>query len=98
MGASTGMGRETAHQFAARGARVVAAARNELGLRELADEIRERGGAATYIAADTADYAQVQAVAQHAVAAYGGIDTWAQVGGLLVGGAAAYAMSRRNGD
>ena len=40
MGASSGIGRETALRFANRGAKVVVAARGEQGLDSLVDEIR----------------------------------------------------------
>src|SRR5215208_1400521 len=44
MGASSGIGRETALRFAKRGAKVVVAARSEVGLRSLQNEIRGLGG------------------------------------------------------
>ena len=40
VGASSGIGRETALKFAARGAKVVAAARSEPGLISLTEEIK----------------------------------------------------------
>src|SRR3712207_7280092 len=49
MGASSGIGRETALRFAARGARVVVSARGEQGLNTLVQEIRNEGGQATEI-------------------------------------------------
>ena len=76
MGASSGIGRETALRFAARGARVVVSARSEPGLRSLVEEIRERGGQATAVVAEVADFEQVRAVAQRAVEEYGHLDTW----------------------
>lgn len=44
VGASSGIGRETALRFAGRGAKVVVAARGEPGLRSLVREIEARGG------------------------------------------------------
>jgi NAD(P)-dependent dehydrogenase (short-subunit alcohol dehydrogenase family) len=76
MGASSGIGRETALRFAERGAKVVLAARSEPGLHSLVEEIREKGGEATAVAADTADFEQVKAVAERAVEEYGRLDTW----------------------
>jgi NAD(P)-dependent dehydrogenase (short-subunit alcohol dehydrogenase family) len=76
MGASSGIGRAAALQLAARGAQVVVAARSEQGLHTLIDEIRAGGGQATAVVADVSDAAQVQAVADEAVATYGRIDTW----------------------
>jgi NAD(P)-dependent dehydrogenase (short-subunit alcohol dehydrogenase family) len=67
MGASSGIGRETALRLAKRGAKVVVAARSEAGLRSLDDEIRGLGGEATVAVADVSEFEQVEAVAQIAV-------------------------------
>jgi NAD(P)-dependent dehydrogenase (short-subunit alcohol dehydrogenase family) len=75
-GASSGIGRETALEFGRRGARVVAAARNEEALRTLADEITRLGGEALPIVTDVSDYAQVSALASGAEDRFGRIDTW----------------------
>ena len=74
-GASSGIGRETALQFARRGAKVVATARGEDGLNSLVQEIREQGGEATAVVADTAVFDDVDRVARTAVETYGRIDT-----------------------
>ena len=76
MGASSGIGRETALRFAKRGAKVVVSARGEEGLASLVDEIRREGGEAIYVVADTSDFEQVRAVADRAVEEYGRLDTW----------------------
>jgi NAD(P)-dependent dehydrogenase (short-subunit alcohol dehydrogenase family) len=76
MGASSGIGRETALRFAKRGAKVVITARGEQGLDSLVDEIRADGGEAVAVPADTSDFEQVEAVAERAVEEYGRIDTW----------------------
>jgi len=76
MGASSGIGRETAKRFARRGAKVVVSARSVEGLQTLVEEIQAEGGAATAIPADVAKFDQVKAVADGAVAAYGHLDTW----------------------
>src|SRR3712207_4557398 len=76
MGASSGIGRETALQFADRGARVVVSARSEPGLQSLVEEIRSAGGEATAIPAEVSDFEQVKAVADTAVEEYGRLDTW----------------------
>ena len=52
MGASSGIGRETALRFAKSGAKVVVAARSEAGLRSLEDEIGKLGGEVTTVVAD----------------------------------------------
>jgi NAD(P)-dependent dehydrogenase (short-subunit alcohol dehydrogenase family) len=84
MGASSGIGRETALRFAKCGAKVVVSARGEAGLRSLVQEIRAEGGQATAVVADTSEFGQVRAVADRAVEEYGRLDTWvhlAAVGG-----------------
>jgi NAD(P)-dependent dehydrogenase (short-subunit alcohol dehydrogenase family) len=86
IGASSGIGRETALRFADRGAKVVTAARGEPGLRSLVDEIAARGGEAVYRVCDVADFAQVQAVAREASDRFGRIDTWVNVAATSVYG------------
>ena len=76
MGASSGIGRETALRFARKGAKVVVSARGEEGLDSLAEEIRREGGEATPVVADTSDFEQVKAVVDRAVEEYGRLDTW----------------------
>lgn len=83
-GASSGIGRETAVQFARRGARVVVSARGAEGLATLVEEIRERGGEATSIPADATDSMEVDAVAQEAVERYGRLDTWVHAAAVLL--------------
>jgi NAD(P)-dependent dehydrogenase (short-subunit alcohol dehydrogenase family) len=76
VGASSGIGRETARRFAARGARVVVAARSAAGLESLVREIGEAGGEAMARTCEVADPADVRALADAAVARFGRIDTW----------------------
>lgn len=76
LGASSGIGRETALQCAARGARVVVAARGEPGLVSLVEEIEAAGGEATYVVCDASDEDQVLALADMAIDRFGRIDTW----------------------
>lgn len=78
VGASSGIGRETALQFAKRGAKVVAIARSQPGLDSLVAEIGQMGGDAIAIAADTSNFEQVKGVVDKAIAHYGRIDTWVQ--------------------
>lgn len=75
-GASSGIGLVTAKRAAARGARVVLAARNEHDLRDACDEIRKAGGRATFVVADVSDPKDVERIADAAVAEFGRIDTW----------------------
>lgn len=76
VGASSGIGRDTALRFAKQGAKVVVSARSQSGLESLVDEIRSAGGEATYIVADVSDFEQVKAIADKAVEVYGRLDTW----------------------
>lgn len=76
VGASSGIGRETALQFAARGAKLVVSARSKTGLETLVAEIQSRGGEAVAVPADVTNFEQVQAIANKAVEQYGRLDTW----------------------
>jgi NAD(P)-dependent dehydrogenase (short-subunit alcohol dehydrogenase family) len=76
MGASSGIGRQTALRFASKGAKVVASARGQEGLDSLVEEIRAAGGEAIAVPADTSEFEQVKAVADRAVEEYGRLDTW----------------------
>lgn len=84
VGASSGIGRLAALRFAQRGAKVVAAARGEPGLRSLVEEIGQAGGDATFVVADVAEFGQVQAIARAAVATYGRIDTWVNLAAVSI--------------
>lgn len=76
VGASSGIGRETALRFAKKGAKVVVAARSKPGLESLVAEIKSFGGEAIAVFADVADFQQVKAIADQAVEQYGRLDTW----------------------
>ncbi len=85
-GASSGIGRETAKRFAARGAKVVVSARTDEGLATLVEEIRHAGGEAMAIPADVTIFEHVRAVAEQTVERYGRLDTWAHVAGVAAYG------------
>jgi NAD(P)-dependent dehydrogenase (short-subunit alcohol dehydrogenase family) len=76
VGASSGIGRLTALQFASKGAKVVVAARSQAGLETLVKEIQLQGGEAVAVVADVMHFEQVKAIADRAVAEYGRLDTW----------------------
>lgn len=84
VGASSGIGRETALKFADHKAKLVVSARSESGLASLVTEIEQRGGTAIAVPADVAVFEQVQAIADKAVAAYGHIDTWVHASATAV--------------
>lgn len=75
-GAGSGIGRETAVQFARAGADLVLAARNEDALQSLSNEVERLGGTALVVPTDVSDFVQVQALATRAVERFGRIDTW----------------------
>ncbi|EMY34943.1 putative 3-oxoacyl-[acyl-carrier-protein] reductase [Arthrobacter crystallopoietes BAB-32] len=84
VGASSGIGRLTAHEFARRGARLVLAARSESSLQDVVEECRRLGGQAIAVPADVTVEAQVQQLVRAAVREFGWIDVW-------IGAASAYA-------
>jgi len=84
IGASSGIGRETALRFAKRGAKVVVSARSESGLATLVDEIKQLGGDVITIVADVSEFEQVKAIADQTVAVYGRLDTWVHLSGTSI--------------
>ncbi|UBF26534.1 SDR family oxidoreductase [Kovacikia minuta CCNUW1] len=84
VGASSGIGRETALQFARRQAKLVVSARSEAGLTSLVEEISQLGGDAIAVPADVAVFEQVQKIADKAVDYYGRLDTWVHAAATAV--------------
>ncbi|HZW08274.1 MAG TPA: SDR family oxidoreductase [Phycisphaerales bacterium] len=85
-GASSGIGLATAEAAAAKGARVVLAARSVHALREIAERINASGGEAVAVECDVADRADVERVAQAAIERFGRIDTWVNNAGVSIYG------------
>ncbi len=79
-GASGGIGRATAVEFARRGAKIALLARGENGLRAAADDVKQAGGEALVLPTDVADHQQVEQAAHAAEQAFGPIDVWVNVG------------------
>ena len=73
-GAAMGIGRASALIFAREGAAVVVADIDEEGGRETVSLVEVAGGQASFVRTDVAEKADVQAMVQHAVDTYGGLD------------------------
>jgi short-subunit dehydrogenase len=86
-GASKGIGRATARQFAAAGARVVLVARSAGLLEEVRQEIEEAGGEALAITADVRDEGQVRAAIDRTLAEWERIDVLVNNAGVAYLGA-----------
>ena len=75
-GASAGIGRATAVEFAARGASVALLARSANGLDAARREVEAAGGRGLAIPLDVADEAAVEAASERIEEALGAIDVW----------------------
>ena len=73
-GASSGIGRVTAKAFAAKGAKVVLAARRENLLADLAAEIEGEGGQVTHLRTDVSVRRDVENVVDHTIRTFGRLD------------------------
>jgi NAD(P)-dependent dehydrogenase (short-subunit alcohol dehydrogenase family) len=73
-GASRGIGAATSRAFAAAGAAVALAARDEAALASLADQLLSRGGRAIAVPTDVADPASVERLVDRTVGAFGRLD------------------------
>ena len=78
-GASGGIGRAAAVEFARRGDRVALIARGEVGLAGAAAEVTAAGGHALVVPADVADPDQVEAAVERIETELGSIDVWVNV-------------------
>jgi short-subunit dehydrogenase len=85
-GASSGIGLATARMAARAGAAVILTSRNEQDLRRVTQEIRGRGGRASFTVGDVADPEAMTRVAEAAVREFGGIDTWVNNAGVSIFG------------
>jgi 3-oxoacyl-[acyl-carrier protein] reductase len=84
-GAGAGLGQGYAEAFAAEGAAVVVADRDERAAKEAAERITGAGGTALAVRADVSDDDDVRAMVDAAVAAYGGVDVLVNNAGAHLG-------------
>ena len=73
-GGATGIGLATAKRFAEEGAKVVIASRNESAGQQAVEAIKSSSGEVTFIQTDVTQEAQIEALIQNTVEAYGKID------------------------
>jgi short-subunit dehydrogenase len=85
-GASSGIGRATAHAFAARGAKLVLAARSIDQLEEVERECADLGVRALAVPTDVGLFEEVEELAARAEREFGGFDAWVNDAGVLVMG------------
>src|SRR5215475_10210508 len=81
VGASSGIGRDTAVLFAREGAHVVAAARRRDRLMSLQEELAKEGHAIEIATADASNAGEMDAVAKHTIEKFGKIDILVYVTG-----------------
>jgi len=86
VGASSGIGRAAALEFARRGASVVVAARTVSALDSLVEEITAQGGTALAVPTDVAEADQVRVLGERAESVFGRIDTWVNAAAVAVWG------------
>ena len=82
-GASSGLGEATAQRLAAKGAKLMLAARREDRLKELVAKIEQAGGTAQYKVTDVIEQDQVQSLAKATKEAYGRVDVLVNNAGLM---------------
>ena len=82
-GASSGIGEATAKLLAAKGNKLVIAARREKKLQEIVADIEKENGQAVYAVTDVTDLDSVKALAQLALDKFGRIDVWMNNAGLM---------------
>src|SRR5829696_8321932 len=85
-GASSGIGRATAHRFAREGADLVLAARSAPDLEDTAGECRTQGAEVLTVPTDVGSEDQVQALARAALERFRRLDVWVNNAGVIAYG------------
>jgi short-subunit dehydrogenase len=85
-GASSGIGKAAALEFAKRGAKVALAARRELALEATAAECRELGAEALAIPTDVSEENEVMDLARRTLERFGRIDVWVNNAAVFAAG------------
>jgi len=85
-GATSGIGLTTVRMAAAKGAKLVLAARDHEALSKLADELLATGCEALAVPTDVGSHAEVKALGRAAVARFGRIDSWINNAGISIFG------------
>jgi len=85
-GASSGIGRAAAYEFARRGSRLALAARGRGRLEEVARECERLGVQAIAVSTDVRDEAAVERLARAAVERLGRLDVWVNCAGVMAYG------------
>jgi len=85
-GATSGVGRATAHALAERGCRLALVARDHAGLAAVAEECAARGAEAIAVPTDIAFAIQVDRLVTTVVERFGRIDTWIEAAAVLAAG------------
>lgn len=82
-GSTSGMGRDTAYAMAREGAKVVVVGRREERGKEVLEKIKAEGGEAIYVDADLMDNAQVEAIVDKTLEAFGTVDILHNNAGMI---------------
>lgn len=85
-GASSGIGRATALEWARRGGNVVLAARSQEVLEKVASDCEQSGGRALVVQADVSKEEEVNQLAAEAVKTFGKIDVWLNNAAVMIFG------------
>ncbi len=75
-GASSGIGKATAHEFARRGANITVSARRGRELDEVVKEIESLGGRGLAVASDVSDREEVARILERSLESFGSVDVW----------------------